>query len=69
MPVNASVFIMLATVVIAITVWMKTKRIGSVVGVVITGMVIIAATDAAFLTEGANAVKKLFRWAFKQFTG
>lgn len=69
MPVNATTIIALVTFVLAVAVWLKSRRIGPVVGVLITGMVVIAATDASFLNEGANGVKKLFRWGFRQITG
>lgn len=68
MPVNFGGIVAVVTVVVAIMVWFRTKKIGPVVAALVGGFLIIAATDPSFLNEGANAVKKLFRWAFKQIS-
>lgn len=62
MPFNASVLIAAIGVILALAVWIRTKRIGPVMGVLIAAFAIMAFTDPAILTKGGQAVGDLITW-------
>lgn len=62
MPFNASILIAAIGVILALAVWIRTKRIGPVMGVLIAAFAIMAFTDPAILTKGGQAVGDLITW-------
>lgn len=62
MPFNASVLIAAIGVILALAVWIRTKRIGPVMGVLIAAFAIMAFTDPGILTKGGQAVGDLITW-------
>lgn len=66
MPFNSTVVIGIAALFIGIGVWAKTKRLGPVLTVVFGAFVLVAVTDASFLTSGGDLVKKILNWVIKQ---
>lgn len=62
MPFNASILIAAIGLVLALAVWIRTKRIGPVMGVLVSAFVIMAFTDPAILTQGGQAVADGISW-------
>lgn len=64
MPINAAVIVAIIGLVLAIAAWMKTRRIGPVLGVLVAAFIVMAFTDTRILTDGGQMVGKAFSWAF-----
>lgn len=68
MPFNASLVVTVLGFGIAIATWMKTRRLGPVLGVVVAMLVLLAITDTSIITAGADVAKRVIRWTFGLFT-
>lgn len=64
MPFNAAVIVAAIGLVIAIAVWVKTRRVGPVFGVLLAAFVVMAFTDTNILTQGGQMVGDGISWAF-----
>lgn len=64
MPINAAVIVALIGLVLAIAVWVKTRRLGPVFGVLIAAFVVMAFTDTSILTRGGQMVGQGITWFF-----
>lgn len=64
MPINAAVIVALIGLVLAIAVWVKTRRLGPVFGVLIAAFVVMAFTDTGILTRGGAMVGDAIDWVF-----
>lgn len=50
--------------VLAIAVWVRTRRLGPVFGVLIAAFVVMAFTDTSILTRGGQMVGEAITWVF-----
>lgn len=64
MPINAPVIVAAIGLVLAIAVWVKTRRLGPVFGVLIAAFVVMAFTDTSILREGGQMVGEGIGWIF-----
>lgn len=64
MPINAPVIVAAIGLVLAIAVWVKTRRLGPVFGVLIAAFVVMAFTDTSILKEGGQMVGEGIGWIF-----
>lgn len=64
MPINAPVIVAAIGLVLAIAVWVKTRRLGPVFGVLIAAFVVMAFTDTSILSEGGQMVGEGIGWIF-----
>lgn len=64
MPINAPVIVAAIGLVLAIAVWVKTRRLGPVFGVLIAAFVVMAFTDTSILREGGQMVGDGIGWIF-----
>lgn len=64
MPINAPVIVAAIGLVLAIAVWVKTRRLGPVFGVLIAAFVVMAFTDTSILKEGGQMVGEGIGWVF-----
>lgn len=64
MPINAAVIVAVIGLVLAIAVWVKTRRLGPVFGVLIAAFVVMAFTDTSILTRGGQMVGDGITWFF-----
>lgn len=65
MPINASVLVAVVGLVLAIAVWVRTRRVGPVAGVLVAAFVVMAITTPAILQKGGQQVGKAITWAFE----
>lgn len=68
MPVNASLIIAIIGLALALAVWLRTKRIGPVIGVVIAAFIVMAITDPGIIAAGGTAVGNALKWAIGLFS-
>lgn len=64
MPINAAVIVAIIGLVLAIAVWVKTRRLGPVFGILIGAFVVMAFTDTSILTRGGQMVGDGITWVF-----
>lgn len=64
MPFDATLVIMIIGLIIAVAVWLRTRRAGPVIAVVFTAFFVIALTDRSVLAQGGAAVGDLLTWIF-----
>ena len=64
MPINAPVIVAAIGLVLAIAVWVKTRRLGPVFGVLIAAFIVMAFTDTSILKEGGQMVGEGIGWIF-----
>lgn len=64
MPINAGVIVAVIGLVLAIAVWVKTRRLGPVFGVLISAFVVMAFTDSSILARGGQMVGEGLSWVF-----
>lgn len=65
---NASTFVAVVGLALAISVWFRTKRVGPVVGVLVGAFVVLAVADPTLLSGGATKVGEAVGWFFEQLT-
>lgn len=64
MPINAAVIVAVIGLVLALAVWVRTRRLGPVFGVLIAAFVVMAFTDTSILTQGGQMVGQALSWVF-----
>lgn len=64
MPINAAVIVGVIGLVLAIAVWVRTRRLGPVFGVLIAAFVVMAFTDTSILSKGGKMVGEALNWVF-----
>lgn len=64
MPINAAVIVAVIGLVLAIAVWVKTRRLGPVFGVLLAAFVVMAFTDQSILAQGGQMVGQAISWVF-----
>lgn len=63
MPINAATVIAIIGLFLALAVYVKTRRIGPTVAVVVGAFVVMAISDPALITAGGAKVGQGFTWA------
>lgn len=64
MPVNASTLVALVGLGLALAVWIKTRRVGPVAGVLLGAFIVMAITNPSTLTTGGQKVGEVITWFF-----
>lgn len=64
MPINAVVIVSVIALILAIAVWVKTRRLGPVFGVLIAAFIVMAVTDTSILNRGGEMVGEALNWIF-----
>lgn len=67
MPINASLIIAIIGLALAIAVWLRARRIGPVIAVVIAAFIVMAITDPGIIAAGGTAVGNAIKWAIGLF--
>lgn len=62
---NAAALVGVVGLVLAIAVWVRTRRIGPVAGVMVAAFVVMAIADTSILTKGSQAVSGALTWAIE----
>lgn len=65
MPINAALIVAVIGLVLAIAVWVKTRRLGPVFGVLLAAFVVMAITDTSVLESGGDMVGAGLDWVFE----
>lgn len=65
MPINAAMVVTVIGLVLAIAVWMRTRRVGPVFGVLIAAFIVMAITDSSTLKQGGQMVSRGISWVFE----
>lgn len=64
MPIDAAVIVAVIGLVLALAVWVRTRRLGPVFGVLIAAFVVMAFTDTSILKQGGQMVGEALSWVF-----
>jgi hypothetical protein len=62
---NAAALVGVVGLIIAVAVWVRTRRVGPVAGVMVAAFVVMAIADQSILTKGSQAVGKAVTWAIE----
>jgi hypothetical protein len=68
MPINAATLVAVVGLVLAIAVWVRTRRVGPVAGVLVGAFVVMAITTPSILQTGGQKVGDAINWAFSLLT-
>jgi hypothetical protein len=63
MPISAASLIAIVGLILALAVFMKTRRIGPTIGVVVAAFIVMAITDTSLITTGGQKVGAGISWA------
>lgn len=64
MPINASMIIAIIGLVLAIAVWLRARRVGPVLGVLVAAFIVMAITDPSIIESGGQMVGEGIQWVF-----
>lgn len=62
MPFNASLVIAVIGMVLALAVWLRARRVGPVLGVLVAAFVVMAITDPSIIEQGGQLVGDALSW-------